>query len=369
MFTRQTPLIAFAGVAALALAACGGGDDSADTTVAATTAAPTTVASTTVAPTTTRATTTTVESTTTTTLPAEPRKPLTGEPLDSFDDIDPRPALVVKYDNISAAWRNQSGLALADIVFEEKVEGSITRFAAVFHSQDADPVGPIRSGRSQDVALLEALNQPLFAWSGGNPGVTRMVNGSTLVNIGPNHAGDAYYRGPGSRPHNLYSSTERLWAHTPEDSPGAPPQQFYYLGDDEEFTGDEIVGADITIGGYDIEWDWDAETGTFLRTQEGREHNDVVNGRIGATNVVMLVVEYKPSQVDASSPEAQTFGSGLAYVISDGKAIEAQWVRLAPEQPFRLQDTEGNDIELNPGNTWVELMEQLDEGPKIAFRY
>ena len=54
----------------------------------------------------------------------------------------------------------------------EMVEGRITRFAAVFHSRDSDPVGPIRSGRSQDVDLLTALRQPLFAWSGGNPGVT-----------------------------------------------------------------------------------------------------------------------------------------------------------------------------------------------------
>ena len=41
----------------------------------------------------------------------------------------------------------------ADLVVEELVEGGITRFAAVFHSRNSDPVGPIRSARSTDVGL------------------------------------------------------------------------------------------------------------------------------------------------------------------------------------------------------------------------
>lgn len=77
-----------------------------------------------------------------------------------------RPALVVKVDNHPSA-RPQSGLNQADIVFEENVE-ALTRFALVFHSQGSDPVGPIRSGRTQDIDLLSSLNGVLFVWSGGN---------------------------------------------------------------------------------------------------------------------------------------------------------------------------------------------------------
>ena len=73
-----------------------------------------------------------------------------------------RPALVVKIDNVECAHRTQQGLNNADIVFEEIVEGRLTRFAAVFHSQESNPVGPIRSGRSQDVDLLGAFQRPLM---------------------------------------------------------------------------------------------------------------------------------------------------------------------------------------------------------------
>ena len=56
------------------------------------------------------------------------------------------PRLVVKIDNYPAA-RPQTGLNDADIVFEEPVEGGITRFAAVFQCQSPPLIGPIRSAR------------------------------------------------------------------------------------------------------------------------------------------------------------------------------------------------------------------------------
>ena len=157
-------------------------------------------------------------STTTTTVPEIIRQPLTGEPVASEADIVPRAAMVVKIDNVPQRGRTRPGLANADIVFEEIVEGRATRLAAVFHTQSADPIGPIRSGRTQDIALFSSFNSPLFVWSGGNGGVTRAIDDSTLINMGPNHA-QGYFRGPGSAPHNYYNTTDRIWLQTPPTSP------------------------------------------------------------------------------------------------------------------------------------------------------
>ena len=107
--------------------------------------------------------TTAIATSTTSTTTTIPRQPLTGIV------IAPRPALVVKVDNVDA--EPQSGLNQADIVFEEIVEGRATRFAAVFNSMEANPVGPIRSARTQDVDLLLSLNDPALAYSGANEGV------------------------------------------------------------------------------------------------------------------------------------------------------------------------------------------------------
>ncbi|MFM8266061.1 MAG: DUF3048 domain-containing protein [Acidimicrobiia bacterium] len=119
----------------LVLAACGGGGSETDTTDEA--------------PAATLAPATTAESTTTTTTLPPILAPLTGLAVDAAIT---RPALIVKIDNHPKA-RPQWGLNQADIVFEENVE-MLTRFAAVFHSSGSDPVGPVRSGRKQDVDLL-----------------------------------------------------------------------------------------------------------------------------------------------------------------------------------------------------------------------
>jgi hypothetical protein len=350
-----------AAFAVTALAACSGGDAGTDTQpsttdrVTTTTARPTTTTSTT-----TTTTTTSTTTTTTTTLPTIPRQPLTGAPLADGEAPIARPALAVKIDNAGPSRRNHSGLAAADIVYEEIVEANITRFAAVFHSQGSDPVGPIRSGRSQDVDLLTPLREPLFAWSGGNPGVTRLIAESPFVDLNAVRGGEGYYRGPGVKPHDLYNSTDRLWQQTPDAHPGPPPQQFEYVRPGDSFRGRPTAGLELAMRSIDVTWTWDAEQRRFLRSQEGGPHFDAVHGRIGATNVIVLVVEYRPSQIDARSPEAQTISeSGPVWVFSDGQVEEGRWTRLTPTDPFTFVTHDGEPIVLTPGNTWVELAEGI----------
>ena len=107
--------------------------------------------------------------------------PLTGIGVGGY--ATGHPALVVKIDNVGAA-RPQQGINEADVVFEEMVEGGFTRFAAVFHSTPADPVGPIRSARSTDVALLAPLYHPLFSYSGANRDFQKLIRESSMVDVG-----------------------------------------------------------------------------------------------------------------------------------------------------------------------------------------
>jgi hypothetical protein len=344
---------ALAALALIAAACGGGGDDTADSTAAPTTSSTTT--------TTVKATTTTSSSTSTTstTVPVTIRQPLTGQPLESTDEILLRPALAAKIDNNPVSARNHSGLAVADIVFEEIVEGRTTRFAAVFHSQSSAPIGPIRSGRTQDVDILSSFNEPLFVWSGGNGGVTRAINDSFLINMGPSNA-DGYYRGPGSAPYNLFTDTDTIWLQTPEEHPGPPPQQFQYLEADEEFGGAPTAGVKARIGSENIEWTWNPELAKFDRSQRGQPHDDSQFGRIRATNVVVISAPYQPSVVDRRSPEAQTLGEGPVWIFTDGKVVEGTWRRELAIFPIEYFDADGEPIRIAPGNTWVELAD-LDD--------
>ncbi|HSO95040.1 MAG TPA: DUF3048 domain-containing protein, partial [Acidimicrobiia bacterium] len=89
--------------------------------------------------------------------------PLTGQP--DTNGARHRPALAVKIENTPDA-RPQAGLDTADVVYEEQVEGGITRFWAVFNSTRPTTVGPIRSVRAMDPNLLAPLGG-IAAYSGG----------------------------------------------------------------------------------------------------------------------------------------------------------------------------------------------------------
>lgn len=293
----------------------------------------------------------------TTLAPADPSTvyPLTGLPI-TDEAVASRPALVVKIDNDSSA-RPQNGLNAADIVFEQIIEIG-TRFAAVYHSQGSDPVGPVRSARSQDASLLECLVQPLFVYSGANPGVTALIEASDLVGL--NALDESVFTDGGffrddSRvePFNEYAATTQLWTLAPAGA-GPPPQQFRYRAIGEAAAGDASSGVDLYLEGVLVGWRYDASTGLYLRMSDGTPHLDAASDQVSTHNVVVLVVDYPPSVIDARSPEADTIGFGAAWVFSGGTLIRGVWTRADSSSPFELTGPSG-PIALTPGRTWVEL--------------
>ncbi len=335
------------------LGCSGSGDDATATSGSAASSVEPTA---TLEPSSTTEVTATTDPATTTTEPPGPVYPLTGLPV-TDPSAAARPAMVVKIDNNIKA-RPQSGLNEADIVFEEIVEVQ-TRFAAVFHSRGSDPVGPIRSGRTQDVDLLGSFNQPLFVWSGGNPGVTRVIGDSDLVDLSALKSGvwggGGFYRSDDRpSPHDEYAQSSMLWTLAPPDA-GPPPQQFQYRDDDEAADGEPAIGTDGDMDGLAVEWRYDPDTDQYARTNDGAVHSDALSGPVTTQNVIVMVVVYRPSPVDARSPEAQTIGSGEALVFTGGVLVRGTWTRADRYSPITLTDAGGNPILLTPGRTWVEL--------------
>lgn len=307
---------------------------------------------------------------TTTSVPATPTWPLTGQPL-----ADPaaanHPALVVKMDNSPDA-RPQTGINEADIVYELLVEG-ITRYALVYHSTPADPVGPVRSARSSDLELTANLSRPLIAWSGGNPGVVGAVHaavgGGFLVDVGADAASGDYYRDHSRvAPHNLYTSVTALWDHYTPSGTGAPLPLFEYRGDGVASSGAgvETPGFAIDFGGVGVraEYVWDAERHGWDRFQTDQRHSrpfsatvDSNGVQVAPANVVIMFVPYGQSPADSRSPMAMTSGEGDAIVLTDGKVVTGRWKRPNALSGWQLVDSQGQPILLTPGHTWVGLPE------------
>lgn len=313
---------------------------------------------------TTSASTTTELLTTTSEPDTGPRAPLTGLRVDD-PGLMSRPALAAKIDNLDASGGTalpQAGLARADVVFEEIVEGDITRLVAVFHSKAPNRIGPIRSARTTDVHLIPQLGPVLFAWSGGNDGVVAEVRRSPfLIDLGHDAASSSYSRERGRRaPHNLFVEADELWARVTE--PMQPPNQIFQYRTEAQPPSPEATparGVDIVWGGGSatspVDWRWDPDTKLYLRNQNGRPHLDADGSQVVASNVVVMITEYGRSAADTRSPEAHTVGEGELFVYTDGHVVWGRWSRPAEDQPATLTDTAGNPILLTPGSTWVEL--------------
>ncbi len=301
-------------------------------------------------------TTTTAAPTTTTAVPVAPLTGLPiGNPLLFF-----RPALAVKLDNHRTA-RPHAGLNQADVVYEEIVEANITRFFAIFHSTDAAPIGPIRSARTTDVDLLNQLNRPLFAWSGGNANVVRAIGGANALSRAHGQA-PGYYRDRERRrradiEHTLMNEgTAALWSTT-EQGQTAPPALFNFRKAGQPVTGAPATRIRMQLRSVEVKWGWDPASGTYLRAEYGDQHMDASGAPVTAHNVVVQLVDYRSSPADRRSPEAVTVGTGFAWVFSGGRVTPGTWSRPDPSRPAVFSDAQGKPIVLTPGRTWVELAE------------
>lgn len=292
--------------------------------------------------------------------PLENVYPLLGTPI-TDTAAAARPALACKIDNHPKSFP-QTGLNKADIIFEENVEG-LTRFAAVFHSQGSDPVGPLRSGRTQDIDMLGSLNKPMFCWSGGNYRVTKAINASDFVNVGysASKGKGGYFRSKDFKaPHNLFAKTTDLWSLAKKDA-GPPPQQFTYRTDSDAkpATSVAVDGAKVHMYNVRVYWKWDAASGNFLRLTENTkrvlEPHMADDGQVNAKNVVTLYVTYVKSKADRKSPNAITVGKGTGFVLTDGGLIAVNWERANRRVPFVLTDANGAVVRMTPGRTWVEV--------------
>lgn len=276
-----------------------------------------------------------------------------------------RPALVVKIDNAEPASRPQMGLNQADVVIEEKVEGNVTRLAAVFQSTDAEPVGPVRSARTTDIALTAPLANPLFAWSGANAAFAAAIRSAALVDVGYDAAPDHYRRRRDRRaPANLYSSTPSLYELAPPSAPAPPPLFTYRSADGPLGAGATPVGSievsyGVGAGSAPVDYVWDAAAGTFARSQAGTPHVDEAGVQVAPQNVVVQFVDYVDTGfVDGSGavvPEASLVGEGPALVLTAGHLIEGRWVKPSLGAVTQYLDTAGAPIGLTPGRTWVAL--------------
>lgn len=281
--------------------------------------------------------------------PAAATCPLTDLPAPN-GGVPQRPALAVKVDNLPAA-RPPYGLGTADVVYEQPVEGGITRFIAIYQCRDAPRIEPVRSARLMDPDLVQQYGaHPLFAYSGGVQAVVAKVDASPLIDVGATRVPNAYWRDSTRQaPHNLASSTARLYTAGPaQQAPTTPPAPVFHYGSLPAHG--TATSVRISYPSSDLTWTWQPSTSQWTRSYSGTGPATLGDGgHITTANVVVMRITVDQNDVVLT-------GSGPAQVFRNGAVLNGSWKRPTLTDQTEIVDAAGHAMPLTPGQTWVELV-------------
>jgi hypothetical protein len=299
--------------------------------------------------------------------------PLTGEEPRNDAALE-RPAVAVKVENASIAYP-LSGLEDADVVYEELVEGGITRFMAIYHCSDSSKVGPVRSARLVDAAIMTPTTK-ILAYSGSNKPVDKALDEAGVVKVTETAAGGAMKRiaraGLTSE-HTLYADTDgvrKVGAKKFSDPPSG-----------DQYEAGELAGASKKATSVEINFSGATSVtyrfakGRWLRSQNGSSFEDDSGNQIAVDNV--LVEEHRvnlsESIVDAAgNPSveiADETGSGRAVLFRDGRAIRGRWTRESVDGGVSFETKSGDRMVFAPGSIWIHLVPSDKGEVKGSFSF
>ncbi|MFC0625723.1 DUF3048 domain-containing protein [Kribbella deserti] len=288
----------------------------------------------------------------------EGRAPLTGVPS---KNALARPAITVKISNTRDAHPHR-GLGEADLVFVEPIAGATTRLAAIYHSRLPDQVGPVRSLRPMDAALIGPTKGIIANTMADKWVLEYMDRSSGLENLGTLRVPSRTYRIDNRRraPNHVFAQPTKLLALSEHTAPPAP--YFAYAADAARSTaqleGKKAAAVTVGYGGTSTTtWRYDARTRRWLRSEQWSPHRIENAGQVAADNVMVMKAERDTSftQARGSMTILDLFdASGDLQLFTGNKVIAGRWTKGAISEPFKFTTTDGKPLLLTPGTTWVE---------------
>ena len=287
-------------------------------------------------------------------------------------DVDPqRPAVAIKVENDPAA-RPLSGLENADVVYEEVVEGGITRFMAIYHCGESKRVGSVRSARFDDPKIALPFTR-ILAFSGSNTIVGRELKRQGIRTLVEGMKGTAFYRVPPGSPsvHSVFADTEKLRDFAPRKT--TPPNTKVFPRGDLPDGLRKASSVKINFARQNtVEYRW--KNGSWLRFEGGAKFMTRGHGQIAVPNLLIQEVEVDNSNkiVDVGgnpSPDINLLGKGRAVLFREGTAQVGEWDIAEEAGPPSFTSNSGREFSFADGPVWVELVPSEKGEVKGSFSF
>ncbi|MDR0468943.1 MAG: DUF3048 domain-containing protein [Peptococcaceae bacterium] len=306
---------------------------------------------------------------------------LTGLPINE-EDLRRRPVAVV-INNIYASLP-QSGIAEADILYEVLAEGDITRMVAVFQKPEAPKIGSVRSVRDYFVDFALDYDSILMHHGHSETGDARIKSLRVDQLDGMKLEGTTFWRDPerfkqrGMYEHSSYTGAEQIEAAIKRfdfrrfwDDEGEYGYQFNQEGRPFEEIALESGWdyRDCTefsmpfSQNYTRRFVYDPELQHYLVfNREGPQIDEALGSgseaQLHMTNVLMQHVSMHIIPNDEPGRrETATTGTGNGLLFTEGICVPVTWSRETHATPTRWYFTDGQPLMLNPGTTFICVLQ------------
>lgn len=286
------------------------------------------------------------------------KSPLTGVYIDK-ERLNDRP-IAVMLDNYYKA-RPQAGLSEADVVYEMLAEGNITRYLAIIYTNKPETIGPVRSARPYFVS--KALEyDPLYVHVGGSEQAKSDIKALKMADIdGLSSGGDIFWRKSHKpKPNNMYTSFDAIMKQSKRRkyNTNGSFETLKFNDEDKEIEGKELTEITIPYRGskYVSGFKYNEEDRLYYRYVNNKPHLDEASKiHLTAKNIF---VQYTSQRVidSAGRLEMNIIGNGKGLYITDGKVMDVTWKKPSRRALTRFYDKEENEISLNPGTTWYQVV-------------
>lgn len=302
--------------------------------------------------------------------PAEEIDPNTiVSPLDGLryypEELSKRPVAVSIDNHPRARW--QAGISQAEIVYEFEVENPYTRYLCIFLAKEPEQIGPVRSARPY-IIYYALENDGIFVHVGGSQDAFAEVKRLSVADVDGLYSGAMWrYNDTGKyAPHNMYTNLASIrkeaqrYGYRTESS-----YEGYKFNDkntqlSENFEISSAKTVNIVYNDYNTtDYIYDEENSVYLRFKDGEKHIDELDkNQISAKNII--AIEASKAVLDNEGRLfIGTIGDGKGIYITNGESIQITWKKPSEKERLKFY-TDEDELMLNPGNTWIQVVNSLN---------
>ena len=267
----------------------------------------------------------------------------------------------------------QASISKAYMVYEIIVEGNETRLMALFKGVEADEVGPIRSARHYFLNYAME-NDAIYAHLGMSPQAESdlkkydidSMNGQAYDTGKSRTSTSKFWRATHKKaPHNAYTNIESILSIAKDKKYKTTSEKesvLNYVAEEVNLDAENAVTANtVTIpyaSTHKVKYVYDEQTGRYTRWSKGKVMSDETTEENITTKNIIITFAENYTLDDGENKGRQdvlTVGELDGYYITNGKAIPIKCVKTAREEQTTYQDLNGKEIEVNDGNTFVNI--------------